>query len=256
LKSQIAAQLYTLREFTKTPPDIARTLARVKQIGYEAVQLSALGPIDAHELAKMLDGEGLVVCATHVSLDRLRDDRRHVIDEHQLWNCRYTALGMFRSETHSTPDWSTFANDFGQLARDYGADGLALGYHNHSHELARLDDGIGPTALQLLVDQFPPEVWFEIDTYWIAHGGGDPIAWISKLPGRVPCVHLKDMGVSPQREQFMAEVGEGNLNWPGILQACRDSRVEWYIVEQDICRRDPFDSLAISLRNLRALGYT
>jgi sugar phosphate isomerase/epimerase len=69
----------------------------------------------------------------------------------------------------------------------------------------------------------------------------------------MPLVHLKDM-VMRGREQLMAEVGEGNLNWPAILDACRDAGVVWYIVEQDTCQRDPFDSLGISLRNLRAMG--
>ena len=54
-------------------------------------------------------------------------------------------------------------------------------------------------------------------------------------------------------EQVMAEVGEGNLNWPAILQACREIGVEWYAVEQDVCRRDPFESLKISYENLRTL---
>ena len=38
------------------------------------MQLSALGPIDTRELKRILDGEGLVVCATHVGYDRMRDD--------------------------------------------------------------------------------------------------------------------------------------------------------------------------------------
>ena len=54
-------------------------------------------------------------------------------------------------------------------------------------------------------------------------------------------------------EQVMAEIGEGNLNWPDILQACRDAEVEWYAIEQDVCRRDPFESLKISYENLRAM---
>ncbi len=54
----------------------------------------------------------------------------------------------------------------------------------------------------------------------------------------------------------MAEVGEGNLNWPAILQACRAAGVEWYIIEQDICQRDPFESLAISLKNVRGMGLS
>lgn len=56
------------------------------------------------------------------------------------------------------------------------------------------------------------------------------------------------------RQQVMAEVGEGNLNWPGILAACKEAGVKWYCVEQDKCQRDPFESLAISLRNLKEMG--
>ena len=70
----------------------------------------------------------------------------------------------------------------------------------------------------------------------------------------MPVVHLKDMVIQGRREQVMAEVGEGNLNWPAILDACREANVEWYAIEQDICQRDPFESLAISYKNLRAMG--
>jgi sugar phosphate isomerase/epimerase len=55
-------------------------------------------------------------------------------------------------------------------------------------------------------------------------------------------------------QQLMAEVGEGNLNWPAILSACKEANVRWYAVEQDVCQRDPFESLAISYRNLHEMG--
>ncbi len=70
------------------------------------------------------------------------------------------------------------------------------------------------------------------------------------MKGRIPLVHFKDMGISGGK-QVMTEVGEGNLNWDAILEACKSSGVLWYIVEQDTCQRDPFESLAISLRNLK-----
>jgi sugar phosphate isomerase/epimerase len=57
-----------------------------------------------------------------------------------------------------------------------------------------------------------------------------------------------------EKKQIMAEVGEGNLNWPAILDACKTAGVEWYLVEQDVCQRDPFESLAISLRNMKSWG--
>ncbi|MEZ6191965.1 MAG: hypothetical protein R3C45_11865 [Phycisphaerales bacterium] len=61
MTTQIGAQMYTLRDFCKTPSDIAKTCAKLKQIGFGAVQASALGPIEAGELRKILDDNGLVV---------------------------------------------------------------------------------------------------------------------------------------------------------------------------------------------------
>ena len=246
--SPFAAQLYTLREFTKTPADIAATLKRVRKIGYESVQLSALGKIDPKELAKILHGEGLSCCATHVSMERMKNETSAIVDEHRLWGCQYTAIGGFFPNEPKTADWVQFAGEYSEVARKFAGTGLSIGYHNHSHELAKYD---GKSALQLLIEKLDPSIWFEIDTYWIAHGGGDPAAWIDKVAGRIPCVHLKDMGVTNKREQFMMEVGEGNLNWPAIFKACRSAGVKWYIIEQDTCYRDPFDSLELSLRNLQ-----
>ena len=78
------------------------------------------------------------------------------------------------------------------------------------------------------------------------------------MAGRMPVIHLKDMVMTPSADgrgqQTMAEVGEGNINFSGVLEACGRAGVEFYAVEQDICQRDPFESLAISYRNLRAMG--
>ena len=52
----------------------------------------------------------------------------------------------------------------------------------------------------------------------------------------------------------MAEVGEGNLNWSAFIDACVDAGTEWYIVEQDTCQRNPFESLEISLENLKTMA--
>lgn len=252
MPSVLAVQLYTLRDFTKTPADIARTLKRVKQIGYDAVQSSALGPIDAKELAAILKGEGLVCCATHEPLDRLKKEPEKVIEDHKLWGCSYTAIGGYFKQDVTLNDWRQFAQDYNAIAKKFAGSGVSIGYHNHSHELARYD---GTLALQLLIDTLSRDVWMEIDTYWIQHGGGDPMQWLRKCSGRVPCVHLKDMSITPRREQKMAEIGEGNLNWSEIFKACKEVGVKWYIVEQDDCNgRDPFESLSISLKNLRAMG--
>ena len=247
----IAAQLYTLREFTKTPEDIAKTLARVKKIGYDGVQCSALGKIEPTELAKILHNEGLTCVATHVKLDDLENEPRRIIDEHKLWACDLTAVGGFFPKEADTQTWLDFANRYNAIAKKFAGSGLEIGYHNHSHELCHFD---GKPALQILMEHFDHSIWSEIDTYWIAHGGGDPAAWIEKCKGRIPAVHLKDMAIKLDRTQYMAEVGEGNLNWPAILKVCKSAGVQHLIVEQDTVYRDHFESLEISLKHLKDWG--
>lgn len=79
------------------------------------------------------------------------------------------------------------------------------------------------------------------------------MSWLRKLKDRMRIVHFKDMAIV-EGKQVYAEVGEGNLEWPEIIQACREAEVEWYLIEQDVCQRDPFESLKLSLDNLRELG--
>ena len=144
-----------------------------------------------------------------------------------------------------------FAKDASEVGKRLAEGGLVFSYHNHSFELEKFD---GRTGLEILYEESDPEYFHsELDTYWIQHGGGDSAVWIRKLKGRAQIVHLKDMAMRGSTQLF-AEVGEGNLNWPAILDACMDAGVEWYIIEQDTCQRNPFESLGISLRNLKAMG--
>ncbi len=252
-KSVIGAQLYTVRDHCKTAEDLAKTLSRLRKIGYEAVQVSAVGPIPAAEIKKMLDGEGMFCAATHKSIDQMKDTAE-ILDYHQTLGCKYTAIGGFGWDNPGLAQWQGFAKEYSAIARTLAGKGLHVGYHNHSHELTRISDAPKIAPLQLLIDECDKAVWFEIDTYWIAHAGADPAAWLDKVAGRLPCVHLKDMSITAKREQKMCEVGSGNLNWPRVLDACKRAGAEWYLVERDSGDLDPFESLKISFENLRGMG--
>lgn len=250
-KSVLAAQLYTVREFAKTPSEIANTLKKVKEIGYDSVQVSGIGPIEPKELKRIIDNEGLSICATHTSYERMVKDIQSVIEGHHLWNCKYVGIGGMPEQYRNKEGFYKFAKESSIIAKKLLENGLIFFYHNHSFELEKFE---GKTGLEILFNESDPETFnFCIDTYWIQHGGGDPAAWIKKFNTRVPLIHLKDM-VMVGGNQLMAEVGEGNLNWKSILKACKNAGVKWYIVEQDICQRDPFESLSISFKNLNKMG--
>jgi len=249
--SVIAAQLYTLREFTKTVEDIRSTFARVRELGYEAVQVSGMGAIEPEQLKRIAEESELKIIATHISYQRIVEEVEAVIREHKMWGCRHVAIGGLPEEFRNEAGFPRFAKEAAEAARPLIEAGLTFSYHNHSFELERFG---GRTALQILADESDPQTFsFEIDTYWIQHGGANPTTWLEKLKDRMHVVHLKDMAMDG-RNQLFAEVGEGNLEWGAILQACKAADIEWYIIEQDTCPGDPFDSLKKSLNNLRAMG--
>ena len=248
-KMTIAAQLYTVRDFTQTAVEIEKALRKVKAIGYNAVQVSKMGPIDPAHLKNLADEIGLRICVTHTPIERLKDDLDAVIKEHQLWNCGYVGLGSMPQEYRSNKEsFQAFIKETSEIAKKIADHGLQFVYHNHKFEFEKFD---GITGMEILFNETnPKEFGFIIDTYWIQAGGADPVAWIKKVKGRMGVVHFKDMAIK-DNEQIFAEIGEGNLDWPSIIKACRDTGVKWYAIEQDKCLRDPFESLAISWKFLQ-----
>jgi sugar phosphate isomerase/epimerase len=252
----VGAQLYTCRDFCKTIEGVAETFRKVSEIGYTAVQISGFGPVNPQAVADLAAKHGLTIAATHIKWDRLFDDTDAIIAEHKLWGCRHLATGGFPFEfTGSEADLDPFLEALPKVTEILVPEGMDYSYHNHNHEMVRVG---GKTWLELLYEKAPAEhLKAEIDTYWIQAGGGDPAAYIRKYPGRQPLVHFKDMTVTVQREARFAPIGEGNLNWPAILDACREAGVQYALVEQDKCYgMDPFEALAISYRNLKAMGLS
>lgn len=250
----IAAQLYTLRDFLKTEADIASTFQKVKEIGYNAVQASGLGPIGDEALKAIADNAGIHICATHIPFTRMTDSLDEVIATHKLWNCKYVGIGGLPNEFRTSGEgYAEFAAKASEVARKLKEAGLQFVYHNHAFEFTNWN---GKSGMDILFDESDADAFgFELDVHWVQAGGADPVSWIHKVNGRMQVVHLKDFTVTPSGERQFAEVGEGNMDFAAILKACEETGVEFGAVEQDNCYgRDPFESLAISARNLKALG--
>ncbi|MEK5028632.1 sugar phosphate isomerase/epimerase family protein [Paenibacillus sp. FSL M7-1046] len=248
-RSTIAAQMYTLRDFTKTAEDLRAAFQKLKVMGYQAVQISGIGPIDPQLVKQYADEAGLTICATHVPWNRLVNDLDALAAEHKLWNCKYIGLGGLPGEYQSSQEgYRTFAKLASGIARTLKEEhGLQFVYHNHDFEFERVE---GVTGMEVLLQESDPEVFgFELDMYWVQAGGANPVDWVHKVKGRMQVMHLKDMAII-SRGQVFAEIGEGNMNYEAIIEAGRETGVEWFVVEQDVCRRDPFESLEISLKYL------
>lgn len=240
--NQLACQLYTVRDHLKTPRDIAATLKKVRAIGYEAVQVSCLGPIADDELAQLLKGEGLVCCATHEDGERLLSDPLPIVDRLGKLSCRITTYPWpGENRFGALEDVRVFARRLNAAGRIFHDHGITFCYHNHHLEFRRLG---GRTVLEALFhDTDARYVQAELDTYWVQFGGGSPAEWCRRLGTRLASLHMKDYAIGPDNKVVFAEVGSGNLEWPAIVAAADAAACRWFIVEQDVCPGDPFDSL-------------
>lgn len=248
--NQVAAQLYTVRDFLKTPADIAASLKRIAAIGYPAVQLSGLGPIDEAELLRILKGQGLTCCATHEPGDQILNDTQRVIDRLHKLGCNQTAYPYPAGvDFGKTEEIEALAKKLDAAGAAMAKAGQTLSYHNHAIEFVRCH---GRTALEFIFDAtHPRHLQAELDTYWVQYGGGDPVAWCRRMKNRLPLLHMKDYGFAPDNKPYFAEIGNGNLHWTHILSEAKHSGCQWFIVEQDDCPGDPFKSLEISFRFIR-----
>lgn len=244
----LAVQLYTLREAVGR--DYFGTLRAVAELGYGAVELVTLGSFSAADLRRELDVLGLQACAMHVALAQLEQNLPEVLDNLQTLGVRYAVCPWLPPERRTIASYREIASSLIQIGQACQAQGIQLCYHHHDFEFQTADGTSGFEILRSQVD--PALLHFEIDVYWAAFAGQDPVGLLRSLAGRVPLVHLKDMSADSRRT--FAEVGQGQLDFPAILQVCDELGVEWTIVEQDQCERPPLESVGISLNYLRSLG--
>ena len=125
--------------------------------------------------------------------------------------------------------------------------GLVLAYHNHDFEFAPFDDGTTPFGL-LMTETDPREVKLELDVYWVAKAGLDPVQHLMAGQDRIVLVHLKDLGA----DGATVEVGRGVLQMEKIVRAALAVGTRHLFVEQD-SSTDPLESIGTSFRFLESL---
>jgi len=244
---QIALQLYTVRRLAAV--DLPGTLRAVAAAGYRAVEIAGLPKTGPGELARLLDEAGLRAVAAHEGIEGLRKNVSAVIDRLAELHCPSVIVpGIPEGDRRTADDVRRFAAELGGYARSLAERGIRLGYHNHTFEFEPLD---GTTVWDVLLTALPSDVEIELDVYWAAVAGRDPVAEIRATADRVRLLHMKDRAPGPESPD--APAGEGNLPFPEIIEAARAAGVEWYIAEQDE-PREPLEDIATAFRYLESLA--
>ena len=255
MERQIGAQYWTVRDFCTTIEDFDETCRKVSEIGYKIVQISGT-PLAAAPMKEVLDKYGLKAVVTHRSFDDFQNNLEEIIDYNKTLGCELCGIGCMPAwAKESTENLDRFIRECNEVGAKLRKEGLYLGYHNHAFEFAKLG---GKRIMDRLINETDPaNVMFIIDTYWLQIGGVNPADFIRDLGKRAMMIHFKDLHVNADKNftAEMCEVGEGNLDWDKIIEACDEAGAQWALVEQDTCNRDPFISLKMSYDYLTTKGF-
>lgn len=239
-------QLYTVRDALSADPD--GTLRQVAQLGYREVEPGGLAGMTVTEFQARLKRHGLAVPSIHAGYDGLRDDLDGVLREARLFGASFVACPSVDAEERRTADdWKRVCRTLARAGRTLRGHGLTLAYHNHDYEFVPFAGGATPFDL-LLRETDPEDVKLELDVYWAAKGGLDPVRCLRDNAGRVALLHLKDLG----RDGATVELGAGVLAMEQIVRTALAIGAKHLFVEQDDST-DPLRSVAVSLAFLKGL---
>jgi sugar phosphate isomerase/epimerase len=244
----IALQLYSVRN--DCAKDLPGTIAAVGKMGYSGVEFAGYYNRSAKELRKMLDDNRLKCCGTHIGLETLLGDNlAKTIEFNQTLGNKFLIVPSLDEErTKSRQAWLETARIFNELAKKVEPHGVRVGYHNHQIEFKPLD---GELPWDTFFGHTKKEVVMQVDIGNALEGGGNPIPFLKKYPGRAATVHIKEYSKTKPN----AYIGEGDVKWKEVFDLLEKSGgTEWYIVEYEIEGMPPLDSVNRCLQNLRKMG--
>lgn len=232
----VALQLYTLRE--ALAQDFEGVIRRIAAMGYAGVETAGIygdGPTAA---ARLFEELGLRVCSAH-SDPPLGDTASPVLETMAALRCTTLVVPYIPPEEFTSEEKiKAHCERLNEANRVAQANGLTLAYHNHDWEFRAAEVLGGRRPFDIMLDLLDPTVQFEIDTYWVAVGGSDPLATVQMLGARAGLLHIKDGPLD--RDLPMQAVGAGKMDFPPIIAA---SEAQWLIVELDHCATDMLEAV-------------
>lgn len=235
-------QLYSLRDVTEK--DLQGALAAVAKMGYTHVEFAGFFGHSAETVLGWLEQYGLKASGTHTGWPELDDEHfaQTVAYHKTLGNRRIIIPGADLSTKAKLDEFIEFVN---RVQPRLAAEGIALGYHNHSHEFLPNEDG-------LLIHhelETRTDVLFEIDTYWAYHAGQDPVALLQRLAKRIPVIHVKD-GLADGEGR---PCGQGTAPVAAVVAAAEALNMDMVVESESLTPDGPTEA-RVSLEYLKTLG--
>ena len=210
------------------------------------------GKLDWHRL---IQESGLQVISLHMDLDTLEKDVRAAAETAKSYQTAYIVItGVYNYDFGDLTAVSTLAKRLNEAGKLLQAEGISLLYHNHNCELRSVKPG--KKAYDILIEETDPAfVGFELDTYWFAEAGADPLFWMKRLGSRLKLWHINDRGskikgkaITPIIQSDSMELGTGNMPLEALMEQAKAQNVDAVILEshRNWIDKSPVKSLTLS----------
>ena len=223
-------QMYSVRDAEQV--NFAKAIEDVAKIGYKYVEFAGFFGYSAEDVKALLDNNGLICSGTHSPWTDLRPSViMDTIKYHKaIGNPRFIIPG---ADLGSLEKIDTFCKVMNFAQPILAAEGIELGYHNHSHEFVVMPWG---STIHGELER-RTNVNFEIDTFWAFNANLDPIATIERLKHRMSVIHLKD-GFKANTPDFKGAKGMALGEGEAPVAAVRKKAIELgltMVVESETC---------------------
>jgi sugar phosphate isomerase/epimerase len=245
--AKVGLQLYSVRDLMKT--DFDGTLAKVAAIGYREVEFAGYFDRTPEQVKAALAKTGLVSPSAHFDYAHLGEPWPGVLESANVIGQQYVVCSSADEKLRKSLDgWKQVAATFNRAGEAAKKAGLQFAYHSHSFEFQSID---GKVPYDLLLKETDADlVKMEMDLYWAANAGADPLSYFDRNPGRFPLVHVKGRA----KDGSITEVAADNtIDWKRLF-ADEKAGIQHYIVEHDH-PKEPLDSIRASYQYLSELRF-
>ncbi len=244
-------QLYTIRDiFEKDPKGAIQHIAGLgyKQLeGYERAPGLFWGMKNT-EFKKYVEDLGMSFISSHCDTEKNFEQKAAEAGEIGMKYLVYNWEGPNKT----IEDYKKLAEYFNQRGAICQKNGLRFAFHNYAFSLKRID---GQYPQDILLNHTDPAlVDFQMEIYWFATLGIDPLPWLEKYPNRFRLAHIKDRVKASRQPEDTCDLGTGSIDYRNILKVAKKSGMNYFIVEQEhYPGSDPLKSAEANARFMRKL---
>lgn len=256
----IGIQLWSLRATTLTK-GLAGSLDQIKAFGFTEVEGALLTPnMTPEQVRAAYDQRGLKLPSVHAGYDDLTTKLPALVQAAKVLGVKYVICPWIPHQAaFDRALMEQAAATFNRAGEAFRAAGIKFGYHPHGYEFVP-NGTAGETLLDDLIRATKPEnVCYEMDVFWVVHGGGNPVQLLEKYAGRWMGLHVKDIrpgaptgaptGSAPETDKVA--VGAGAIDWKAVISAAQKAGAEYYFIEDETPA--PLENIPASLAYLKAL---